>query len=148
MKALIQRVSEAHVSVEGEIVSQIQAGYLIYLGITHNDTEETAKRLVKKILALRIFSDNNDKINLSLLDVNGQLLIVSQFTLYADTSRGNRPSFTQSAPPARAEALYEYFAHLCRQKIHPVGQGVFGAHMDVFSVNDGPFSIMLEDSNP
>ena len=122
MKALIQRVSEASVSVNKKEIAQIGAGYLIYLGITHEDTAETAMRLAKKILALRIFSDKNDKINLSILDVKGQLLVISQFTLYADTSRGNRPSFTPSAPPAHAEALYEYFTNLCRQKISDVGQ--------------------------
>lgn len=144
MKAVIQRVSSASVTVDGEIVGQIQKGYLVLLGVTHDDTRAEADRIVKKMVNLRIFSDENDKINLSLKDVDGSLLIVSQFTLYADTRHGNRPGFTFAAKPELAEELYEYFIAKCREQIPVVEHGTFGAHMDVALTNDGPFTIILE----
>ena len=138
MKAVIQRVSSASVTVDGEIVGQIQKGYLVLLGVTHDDTRAEADRIVKKMVNLRIFSDENGKINLSLKDVDGSLLIVSQFTLYADTRHGNRPGFTFAAKPELAEELYEYFIAKCREQIPVVEHGTFGAHMDVALTNDGP----------
>ncbi|HIZ44135.1 MAG TPA: D-tyrosyl-tRNA(Tyr) deacylase [Firmicutes bacterium] len=144
MKAVIQRVSSASVTVDGEIVGQIQKGYLVLLGVTHDDTRAEADRIVKKMVNLRIFSDENGKINLSLKDVDGSLLIVSQFTLYADTRHGNRPGFTFAAKPELAEELYEYFIAKCREQIPVVEHGTFGAHMDVALTNDGPFTIILE----
>lgn len=144
MKAVIQRVSRAGVSVEGEIRASIGPGYLVLLGVAAGDTRQTVERVVKKLLALRIFADENGKTNLSIRDVGGSLLIVSQFTLCADTRHGNRPSFTTAAPPALAEELYEYFIGLCQREIPRVEHGVFGAHMEVSLVNDGPFTILLE----
>ena len=144
MKAVIQRVSSASVTVDGEIVGQIQKGYLVLLGVTHDDTRAEADRIVKKMVNLRIFSDENGKINLSLKDVDGSLLIVSQFTLYADTRHGNRPGFTFAAKPELVEELYEYFIAKCREQIPVVEHGTFGAHMDVALTNDGPFTIILE----
>ena len=144
MKAVIQRVSSASVTVDGEIVGQIQKGYLVLLGVTHDDTRAEADRIVKKMVNLRIFSDENGNINLSLKDVDGSLLIVSQFTLYADTRHGNRPGFTFAAKPELAEELYEYFIAKCREQIPVVEHGTFGAHMDVALTNDGPFTIILE----
>ena len=144
MKAVIQRVSSASVTVDGEIVGQIQKGYLVLLGVTHDDTRAEADRIVKKMVNLRIFSDENGKINLSLKDVDGSLLIVSQFTLYADTRHGNRPGFTLAAKPDMAEELYLYFVEKCHEAGLPVSHGQFGAHMEVELLNDGPFTIILE----
>lgn len=144
MKTVIQRVSQASVAVNGEIRGSIGMGYLVLLGIAAEDTKETVERVVKKLLALRIFADENDKTNLSIRDVGGSLLVVSQFTLCADTRHGNRPSFTTAAPPALAEELYKYFIDLCRREIPQVEHGIFGAHMEVSLVNDGPFTILLE----
>lgn len=144
MKTVIQRVSQASVAVDGEIRGSIGMGYLVLLGIAAEDTKETVERVVKKLLALRIFADENDKTNLSIRDVGGSLLVVSQFTLCADTRHGNRPSFTTAAPPALAEELYKYFIDLCRREIPQVEHGIFGAHMEVSLVNDGPFTILLE----
>ena len=144
MKAWIQRVTEASVEIDGEIVSQIGLGYLVLLGVTHSDTEKTADEIADRICKLRIFEDENGKTNLSIRDVNGSLLIVSQFTLYADCSHGNRPSFTGSAPAALAEELYEYFVECCRKEIPCLEHGSFGADMKVTLENDGPFTVMLE----
>lgn len=144
MKAVIQRVSQASVSVDGEVYGSIGSGYLVLLGVAAEDTRETAERIAKKLLALRIFADENGKTNLSIRDVGGSLLIVSQFTLCADTRHGNRPSFITAAPPALAEELYQYFIELCQREISQVEHGVFGAHMEVALTNDGPFTIILE----
>lgn len=144
MKAVIQRVLYADVSVDGVSCASIGSGCLVLLGIAAEDTKETAERVARKLLALRIFADENGKTNLSIRDINGSLLIVSQFTLCADTRHGNRPSFTAAAPPALAEELYEYFIALCRREIAQVEHGVFGAHMEVALTNDGPFTILLE----
>ncbi len=144
MKAVIQRVLQAGVVVDNVSRASIGPGYLVLLGIAAEDTRETVERVVKKLLALRIFADENGKTNLSIRDVGGSLLIVSQFTLCADTRHGNRPSFTTAASPALAEELYEYFIALCRQEIAQVEHGVFGAHMEVTLTNDGPFTILLE----
>ncbi|MDI9243181.1 D-aminoacyl-tRNA deacylase [Fusibacillus kribbianus] len=144
MKAVIQRVANASVTVDGEITGRIEKGFLVLLGVGEGDTKAEADRIVKKLVNLRIFSDENGKINLSLQDVGGSLLVVSQFTLYADCRHGNRPSFTTAAKPQLAEELYEYFMEKCRETIPVVEHGVFGAHMDVQLLNDGPFTILLE----
>lgn len=144
MKAVIQRVSRASVFVEGETIGSIDHGFLILLGVGEGDTKEDAERIVKKIAGLRIFADSEGKTNLSLKDVNGSLLVISQFTLYADCRKGNRPSFVHAAKPEMAEALYEYFVKVCRSYVPKVETGSFGAHMQVELVNDGPFTVLLE----
>lgn len=144
MKIVIQRVSEASVSVDGELISKIGNGLLAFLGIMENDTELDADKLVKKLVNLRIFSDNDGKANLSLLDVEGELLVISQFTLCADTRKGNRPSFTLAEKPERAERLYQYFITSSKKYLYDVFGGVFGADMKISLVNDGPFTIILE----
>ncbi|MCI8401966.1 MAG: D-tyrosyl-tRNA(Tyr) deacylase [Lachnospiraceae bacterium] len=144
MKTVIQRVSHASVTVDGQTIGAIGQGYLVLTGIAAGDTRQTVERIARKMLALRIFADENGKTNLSLRDVGGSLLIVSQFTLCADTSHGNRPSFTTAAPPDLALSLYEYLIELCRREIPVVEHGSFGAEMKVELVNDGPFTILLE----
>ncbi len=144
MKFVIQRVTEASVEVEQEIVGSIGSGFLVLIGVGKDDTEADADKLVKKMTGLRIFADENGKTNLSLKDVNGELLLVSQFTLYADCRKGNRPSFTEAGDPDRAEALYEYIISECRKIIPVVEKGVFGAKMKVRLCNDGPFTVILE----
>ena len=143
MKIVIQRVSSANVSVDEKNVGKIGKGFLVLLGIAESDTRENADYLVKKLCNLRIFQDENEKMNLSIKDVCGELLIVSQFTLYADCSHGNRPSFTNSAKPEIAEPLYKYFVEQCKQYVDNVQTGVFGAHMKVELVNDGPVTITI-----
>ena len=144
MKIVIQRVKNAKVDVEGKTVSKIEKGFLVLLGVTHDDTEEQADYLVKKLCQLRVFTDENDKMNLGLKDVNGELLIVSQFTLYADCSQGNRPSFIEAAKPEQANELYEYFCNLCENNGIHVERGIFGADMKISLINDGPVTIILE----
>lgn len=144
MKIVLQRVSSAVVKVDGKICGSIGMGYLVLLGIGNDDTEDDCRRLADKIINLRIFSDENDKINLSLGDVGGELLIVSQFTLYADCRKGNRPNFIQAGKPDKAERLYNYFVDYCRSKGKHVETGIFGADMKVELVNDGPFTVILE----
>ena len=144
MRAVVQRVSEASVAVDGSVIASIAKGYLILLGVGAEDTEQEAERLWSKILKLRIFEDDNGKSNLALADVAGEVLVVSQFTLYADCRRGNRPSFTQAKEPGEAKRLYEYFSDLVRRDIGAVQTGEFGAMMDVSLVNDGPFTICLD----
>lgn len=144
MRIVLQRVDSASVTVDGEVCGKIGKGYLILLGIGEGDTEEDCRRLADKIINLRIFADENDKINLSLDQVGGELLVVSQFTLYADCRKGNRPNFIQAAKPGTAEQLYNYFADYCRSKGKHVETGIFGADMKVELVNDGPFTVILE----
>ncbi len=144
MKLVIQRVSEASVEVDGKNCGEIGKGYLVLLGVGDGDTESDCIRLADKLINLRIFSDENDKINLSLKDVNGQLLIVSQFTLYADCRKGNRPNFTQAAKPDTAKALYEFFIEYCKKSVPVVQSGIFGADMKVRLLNDGPFTVVIE----
>lgn len=144
MKAVIQRVERASVQVEDAVIGSIGHGYLILLGVADGDDKATAERIARKMLALRIFADEQGKTNLSIRDVQGSLLIVSQFTLCADVKHGNRPSFTGAAAPAQAKELYEYFIQLCKQEIPVVQHGSFGADMKVELVNDGPFTIILE----
>lgn len=144
MRIVLQRVTSASVTVGGEVTGRIGTGYLVLLGVGQGDTEEDCCRLADKLINLRIFSDENGKINLSLADVGGELLIVSQFTLYADCRKGNRPNFIQAGKPDEAERLYNYFADYCRSKGKHVETGIFGADMKVELVNDGPFTIVLE----
>ena len=145
MKIVVQRVKYAQVDVDGKTIGKIDKGFLVLLGVTHKDTKEQADYLVKKLCKLRVFRDENDKMNLSLKDVGGKLLIVSQFTLYADCSDGNRPSFIDAAKPEQAEELYEYFCNECIQKYKiAVEKGIFGADMKVSLLNDGPVTIIIE----
>ena len=130
--------------VDGQTTGKIDDGFLVLIGITHTDTKEIADYLVKKLINLRIFEDENGKMNLSLEDINGSILLVSQFTLYADCSGGNRPSFTEAAKPDFANELYEYIIEECKKQVEIVETGVFGADMKVGLVNDGPVTIMLE----
>jgi D-tyrosyl-tRNA(Tyr) deacylase len=144
MKLLVQRVSSAKVDVDSKTVGKINKGFLVLIGVTHTDTKEIADYLVKKLCNLRVFKDENSKMNLSIKDVDGELLIVSQFTLYADCQHGNRPSFVNSAKPDMANELYEYFVERCRREVKNVETGIFGADMKVSLLNDGPVTIMLE----
>lgn len=145
MKIVVQRVKSANVEVDGNIVGKIDKGFLVLLGVTHNDTKENADYLVKKLCKLRVFTDENGKMNLDLKKVNGKLLIVSQFTLYANCSDGNRPSFTEAAKPKQAEELYEYFCNKCKEEYGiEVEKGIFGADMKVSLLNDGPVTIIIE----
>ena len=144
MKFVIQRVKNAQVDVDNKTVGKINNGFLVLIGITHTDTKEIADYLIKKLINLGIFKDENDKMNLSLNDVKGSLLLVSQFTLYADCSGGNRPSFVEAAKPDFANELYEYIISECKKKIDKVETGIFGADMKVSLVNDGPVTIILE----
>lgn len=146
MKFVIQRVSKASVTVENNVIGKIDNGFLVLVGITHSDTKEIANAMIKKLINLRIFTDSQDKMNLSLKDVNGSLLLVSQFTLYADCSHGNRPGFTDAAKPVYANELYEYIISECKKYEIPVETGEFGADMKVDLLNDGPVTIIL-DSN-
>lgn len=144
MKVIVQRVSHAHVDVDSQTVGQIEKGFLVLFGAQKGDTFADATRLAKKVCMLRIFEDENEKINLSLADVGGELLVISQFTLLADTSHGNRPSFFEAMPPKEAEEMYEFFCKECQNYVSNVQKGVFGASMQVSLVNSGPFTITLE----
>ena len=144
MRAVVQRVSRAQVSVDGEVLGRIGKGFLILLGVSGEDTEELADRMADKICRLRIFEDENGKTNCSLTDVGGALLVISQFTLYADCKKGNRPSFIKAGEPGMADALYERFMETCRARGFQVEHGEFGADMQVASVNDGPVTILFE----
>lgn len=144
MRAVVQRVYHACVLVEGEIIGEIGKGFLIFLGATDTDTEAAADKMADKICKLRIFEDEHGKTNLSLADVGGEILVVSQFTLYADCHKGNRPSFVKAGEPKKANMLYEYFVAQCRKYVKKVECGRFGADMKVELVNDGPFTLMLE----
>jgi D-tyrosyl-tRNA(Tyr) deacylase len=144
MRAVVQRVSRAKVAVNGKVTGEIGRGLLVLLGVAGRDAEDDADYLVEKIANLRIFEDNHDKMNLSLKDIGGEMLVVSQFTLYGDTRRGRRPSFIEAASPERANQLYEYFVEKTRQQIGMVETGRFQAMMDVELVNDGPVTIILD----
>lgn len=144
MKIVIQRVKKAKVDIEEKTVGKIGKGFLVLLGVTHEDTKEKADYLVKKLCNLRVFEDENEKMNLAIKDVSGELLIVSQFTLYGECSNGNRPSFKNAAKPDFANELYEYFCKECEKNNIKVEKGVFGANMQVSLVNDGPVTIIIE----
>lgn len=146
MRFLIQRVSKAEVVVNKKVVGKIDKGYMVLIGIKEGDTKKEADKLIKKMLKLRIFEDENGKMNLDIMQVGGKILAISQFTLYADTKKGNRPSFINSAKPEEAEEIYEYILSELEKEIE-VQKGIFGAHMDVDFVNDGPVTIMLEEEN-
>lgn len=144
MKAVIQRVKNANVKVDGRIVGECAQGLLILLGVAEGDSEEDARLLATKIGNLRIFNDENGKMNLSVKAIDGEALVISQFTLMANYRHGNRPDFLESAPPAEANRLYEYFVSLIKAELRHVGVGVFGAHMEVGLVNDGPVTIVMD----
>lgn len=144
MKLVVQRVKKAEVKVDGNIIGKIDKGFLVLIGIKVGDTKEQADYLVKKLCNLRVFSDENDKMNLSIKDVKGKLLIVSQFTLYGDCSQGNRPSFIEAARPEEANPLYEYFCNQCELNNIEVQKGIFGADMKVELIDDGPVTIIIE----
>ncbi len=144
MKLLIQRVKSASVAVENEVIGSIGRGYLVLIGVSETDTREIADKMIKKMINLRIFMDEDGKTNLALKDVGGELLLVSQFTLYADCNKGNRPSFVHSGNPSLANELYEYMIGECRKQIPVVETGKFGAEMQVELVNDGPFTVLLD----
>lgn len=144
MKLVVQRVKKAEVKVDGNIIGKIDKGFLVLIGIKVGDTKEQADYLVKKLCNLRVFSDENDKMNLSIKDVKGKLLIVSQFTLYGDCSQGNRPSFIEAARTEEANPLYEYFCNQCELNNIEVQKGIFGADMKVELINDGPVTIIIE----
>ena len=146
MKFVIQRVNNASVSVDGNIIGAIDKGFMVLIGIGKEDTKKEADRLVDKMLKMRIFDDAEGKTNLSLADVNGSLLLISQFTLYADCRKGNRPSFTNAAPPQDAEDLYEYIISKCKEQVSNVQTGSFGADMTVNLSNSGPFTIVLDSA--
>lgn len=144
MRAIIQRVKTVGVEVDNDLISFIENGYLIFLGIGNNDTKFVCEKLWRKIKKLRIFEDKDGKTNLNLEQINGSVMVVSQFTLFADIKGGNRPSFIQAAPPKIANELYEYFISLVRQDVDRVGSGIFGADMKVQLINDGPFTLFLD----
>jgi D-aminoacyl-tRNA deacylase len=144
MRALLQRVSRARVTVDGRVVGRIGRGFVVLLGVTHGDTRAEADWLANKVAGLRVFEDADGKMNAALADVGGELLVVSQFTLYADARKGRRPSFTDAALPETAELLVDYFVDQLRARGFTVATGVFGAHMDVEIHNDGPVTLMLE----
>ena len=144
MKFVIQRVSNASVCVDGEKKGEIGKGFMVLIGVSNSDTKEIADKMVKKMTGLRIFEDENGKTNLALADVGGELLLISQFTLYANCKKGNRPSFIEAGAPDHAEALYEYIIAKCRECVPVVEKGVFGADMKVSLTNDGPFTVVLD----
>lgn len=144
MRFVIQRVAHAEVAVNEETIGKIEKGYLVLIGIAETDTREIADKLIRKMIGLRIFEDENGKTNLSLSDVGGNLLLVSQFTLYANCKKGNRPSFIEAGSPEKANELYEYIITKCKEIVPVVEQGSFGADMKVSLLNDGPFTILLD----
>ena len=144
MKFVIQRVKQASVKVEGSVIGEIEKGYLVLIGVSDKDTEAVADKMIKKMIGLRIFEDAEGKTNLSLADVGGSLLLVSQFTLYANCKKGNRPSFIEAGAPDTANQLYEYIIEESKKSVSVVQTGRFGAEMEVSLINDGPFTILLD----
>lgn len=144
MKFVIQRVTNASVTVDGTVVGQIDKGFMVLVGISDEDNEQVADKLVKKLVGLRIFEDSEGKTNLSLADVGGELLMISQFTLYANCKKGYRPSFIEAGKPDMAEKLYDYICEECKKTVPIVEKGIFGADMKVSLLNDGPFTIVLD----
>lgn len=147
MRFVIQRVKEASVTVDGNVIGAIGRGFMVLIGVCQEDTRETADKMIRKMINMRIFQDENDKTNLALSDVNGELLLVSQFTLYADCRKGNRPSFIKAGSPDLANELYEYIISECRKQVPKVEKGEFGADMKVSLINDGPFTIVLDSQD-
>ena len=144
MKFVIQRVTDAKVSVDGKVVGKIGKGFMVLIGIAGTDTVEIADKMIKKLIGMRIFEDENGKTNLALKDVGGELLLISQFTLYSDCEKGNRPSFVNAGAPDMADEMYQYIISQCKKEIDVVEKGIFGADMKVSLVNDGPFTIVLD----
>ena len=144
MKLVIQRVTHASVTVDNKVIGKIGKGYMVLIGVSDTDTKEIADKMLDKMIKLRIFEDENGKTNLSLADVGGELLLISQFTLYANCKKGNRPSFIEAGSPDHANALYEYIIEKCKERVDVVEQGEFGAEMKVELLNDGPFTIILD----
>ena len=144
MRFVIQRVTKASVTVDGNITGAIKKGFLVLIGVSVEDTREIAVKMIKKLVGMRIFDDENGKTNLALSDVGGSLLLVSQFTLYADCKKGNRPSFTKAGNPVMAEEMYEYIIAECKKQVEDVQVGIFGADMKVELLNDGPFTVVLD----
>ena len=147
MKFVIQRVKHASVTVEGKVLGKIDKGFMVLIGVCESDNEAIADKMVKKLIGLRIFEDENGKTNLDLHSVDGQLLLISQFTLYANCKKGNRPSFVEAAKPDKANALYEYIISECKKQVEVVERGEFGADMKVELLNDGPFTIVLDSDD-
>lgn len=147
MRFIIQRVTNASVTVEDNVTGKIDKGFLVLIGVSEDDTKEIADKMIKKLIGMRIFEDENGKTNLALADVGGSLLLVSQFTLYADCKKGNRPSFTKAGNPVMAEEMYEYIISQCKKEVENVQVGVFGAYMKVQLLNDGPFTIILDSEH-
>ena len=146
MRAVLQRVTRASVTVDGEVLGKIGKGFMVLIGVSEEDNTEIADKMIKKLLGMRIFEDSDGKTNLSLHDVNGELLLISQFTLYADCRKGNRPSFTNAGKPDMAKQMYEYIIDQCKKEIPVVEQGIFGADMKISLLNDGPFTIILDSA--
>lgn len=146
MKFVIQRVTKASCTVEGKVTGKIGKGFLVLIGISADDTKEIADKMIKKLIGMRIFDDENGKTNLALSDVNGELLLISQFTLYADCKKGNRPSFTKAGGPDMANELYEYIIAECDKQYGKVQRGIFGADMKIELLNDGPFTVILDSA--
>ena len=144
MKFVIQRVKHASCTVDSEIIGEIQQGFCVFIGVSNEDTTEIADKMIKKLIGMRIFEDENGKTNVSLADVNGSLLLISQFTLYADCKKGNRPSFMNAGNPELANSLYEYIIKKCKEQVSNVQTGSFGADMKISLLNDGPFTIVLD----
>ncbi|XCP83784.1 D-aminoacyl-tRNA deacylase [Roseburia hominis] len=144
MRFVIQRVTHADVTVEEEVIGKIGKGFLVLIGVGQEDTREIADKMIKKLVGMRIFEDENGKTNLSLADVSGELLLISQFTLYANCKKGNRPSFTEAGAPDMANEMYEYIISECKKSVPVVERGSFGADMKVSLLNDGPFTIVLD----
>lgn len=144
MKLVIQRVTHASVTVDNNVIGKIGKGYMVLIGVSDTDTKEIADKMLDKMIKLRIFEDENVKTNLSLADVGGELLLISQFTLYANCKKGNRPSFIEAGSPDHANALYEYIIEKCKERVDVVEQGEFGAEMKVELLNDGPFTVILD----
>ena len=144
MKLVIQRVTHASVTVDNNVIGKIGKGYMVLIGVSDTDTKEIADKMLDKMIKLRIFEDENGKTNLSLTDVGGELLLISQFTLYANCKKGNRPSFIEAGSPDHANALYEYIIEKCKERVDVVEQGEFGAEMKVELLNDGPFTVILD----
>ncbi|MBR4753891.1 MAG: D-tyrosyl-tRNA(Tyr) deacylase [Lachnospiraceae bacterium] len=147
MRFVIQRVKEASVTVEGKVIGAIGRGFMVLIGVCNEDTREIEDKMIRKMITMRIFQDENDKTNLALADVDGELLLVSQFTLYADCHKGNRPSFIKAGSPDLANELYEYIISECKKQVPKVEKGEFGADMKVGLINDGPFTIVLDSED-
>ena len=147
MRFVVQRVVESEVKVDGEVLGKIGKGFMVLIGVSNEDTKEIADKMIKKMLGLRIFEDENGKTNLSLETVGGELLLISQFTLYANCKKGNRPSFIEAGAPDMASDMYEYIISKCKEQVPVVERGQFGADMKVSLVNDGPFTIILDSDN-